>query len=69
MLEGAIVMAEEKKKIGELLVEAGLITQEQVQKVLEIQKSNPDRKFGEVVVNEGFIDKKTLTEFLLDNIK
>lgn len=59
----------EKKRIGELLLEDGIITKEQLAKVLEIQKDNPGRKFGEILIKEGMVDKKTLTNYLLTQIK
>lgn len=57
-----------KKRIGEILLDEGLITQEQLDMVLNLQKKNPQRKFGEILVTEGLIDRKTLTDYLLSHI-
>ncbi len=55
----------QKKRIGEMLIDDGLLTEEQLKKILSIQKENPERKFGEILVQEGIIDKKVLTQYLL----
>jgi type IV pilus assembly protein PilB len=62
-------MAEERKKIGEMLLDAGIITKEQLDNVLEIQKNEKDKKLGELLVSQGIIDKKTLMEYVLTQIK
>lgn len=55
----------QKKRIGEMLIDDGLLTEEQLKKILSIQKENPERKFGEILVQEGIVDKKVLTQYLL----
>lgn len=42
-------MTEKQKPFGEILVEAGVIHREQLSRVLEIQKDNPQRTVGEIV--------------------
>ena len=43
-----------RKKIGEILLEAGNIKSEDINKVLEIQKAEGmKRKFGEILMDEG----------------
>ena len=43
-----------RKKIGEILLEAGNIKSEDINKVLEIQKAEGmKRKFGEILLDEG----------------
>lgn len=51
-----------KKRIGELLVESGLITEEQLSKALESKAS--DEKLGEVLIREGCITEQQLIEVL-----
>ncbi len=58
-----------RKRIGEMLLHDGIITQEQLNWVLDFQKKNPGRKFGEILVKEGIIEKKLLMEYLLEQIK
>jgi len=52
-----------KKRLGELLVEAGLITQEQLQKALSLQKST-GKKLGEILVEQGFVTEDEIVEVL-----
>ena len=45
-----------RKKIGEILLEAGNIKSEDINKVLEIQKAEGmKRKFGEILLDEGLV--------------
>ncbi len=52
-----------KERIGRQLVRAGVITQEQLDKALDIQ-SRTGKRLGEILSKEGYIDKKVLYEFL-----
>ncbi|MBI5026325.1 MAG: Flp pilus assembly complex ATPase component TadA [Nitrospirae bacterium] len=56
-------MVLKKKPIGELLVEAGAINREQLNKALEEQRTKKGR-LGEILVDLGFISEDTLVEFL-----
>ena len=47
-------MQKVKKKLGELLIESGLITEEILEKVLILQKEK-NLKLGEAIVSEGFL--------------
>jgi len=51
------------KKIGELLVQEGLLTIEQLNRVLEEQRNSGDR-IGAALVKHGIIDEDTLLEFI-----
>ncbi|MEI6213452.1 MAG: ATPase, T2SS/T4P/T4SS family [Desulfuromonadales bacterium] len=53
------------KKIGELLVEQKLITQEQLQEALELKKVFPDQPVGQLLCKLGFI-KETDLGLVLD---
>lgn len=48
------------KKIGEWLVENGIITEEQRLSALELQKDNPERLIGELLVTQGVMGKEDL---------
>jgi len=50
-----------KKRIGEFLVEAGKVTQEQVNEALEIQKQTKE-KLGEILVGQGIISQEEINE-------
>src|SRR5512136_54131 len=52
-----------KKRIGELLVAGGLITEEQLKKALDEQKKRGG-KVGEVLVDLGFVNEHDLATFL-----
>jgi two-component system, chemotaxis family, sensor kinase CheA len=55
--------AEEKKKIGEILLEEKIITKSELDDVLKKQKKDKDKKIGEIVVEE-----KLVTEGQMKNI-
>jgi hypothetical protein len=52
-----------KPLLGEMLVEAGEITQNQLDKALEIQKDEGGL-IGIILVNLGFITEQTLVKYL-----
>jgi type II secretory ATPase GspE/PulE/Tfp pilus assembly ATPase PilB-like protein len=63
-------MIKQKIRIGDILIEKGFITQEQLQNALKIQKqSNFTKKLGEVFVDEGWIAEREFTELLADQLK
>jgi len=53
----------QRVKIGELLVETGLITEGQLQEVLERQKEDR-RRLGELVVDMGLVSESKVTQIL-----
>ena len=60
-------MARIKKKIGELLLEENLITEEQLTEALEAQKMT-GQKIGQVLVNKGFVKEEDLYKILSEKI-
>jgi type II secretory ATPase GspE/PulE/Tfp pilus assembly ATPase PilB-like protein len=58
-------VGESSKKVGELLVEQKLITLEQLQEALELQKVFPDQPVGQLLCKLGFIKESDLS-FVLD---
>lgn len=52
-----------RKRLGDLLVEEGIITEEQVQQALLSQKQT-GRKFGNTLIQLGFLTEKQMLEFL-----
>ena len=55
----------EQNLFGQILLNFNLITQEQLEKAIELQKkSNPPRLLGELLVEQGFIDDKSLKSIL-----
>ncbi len=55
-----------KKQLGELMVERGVITHEQINKALEYQKEHKDKKLllGEILVELNFATEKDIAEAL-----
>ena len=51
------------KKLGELLVEKGLITQEQCQHALDLQKKT-GKRLGQVIIEVGFLKEEDLLQVL-----
>lgn len=56
-------MAAKNKRLGDLLIDAGLITQEQLQKVLQLQKAT-GKKIGEALIDEGYVQETQIIEVL-----
>jgi twitching motility protein PilT len=55
----------EQNLFGQILINFNLITQEQLDKVVELQKkSNPPRLLGELLVEQGYLDDKSLKSIL-----
>lgn len=52
-----------KKRLGDMLIEEGLITQEQLEKALPVQK-NAGKKLGEVLVDLGFTTEDLIVDML-----
>ncbi|NPA81362.1 MAG: type II/IV secretion system protein [Epsilonproteobacteria bacterium] len=62
-------MIKNKIRLGDLLEEKGLITKEQLQKALAIQQENSyNKKLGEILVNEGYIEEKELAQILANQL-
>jgi len=52
-----------KKRLGDLLLEVGLISQEQLDEALKVQKST-GKKLGEVLISEGIVTQENIIEVL-----
>jgi type IV pilus assembly protein PilB len=52
-----------KKRIGEILIEANLVTQAQLEQALTVQKAN-GRKLGQVLMDLGMVAELALTQAL-----
>ncbi len=62
-------MLRKKIRLGDMLIEKGYISEEDLKKALEIQKAQNYRyKLGEILIQEGFINEKELTNFLSDQL-
>ncbi len=56
-----------KIRIGDMLVDAGVITQDDLQRGLELQKTS-GRKLGETLVEEGIVDDEVLARLLAEQL-
>ena len=62
-------MIQKKVRLGDLLVEEGLITKEQLELALKLQKeSGYTKKLGQILVEEGFVEQKELLKALSKQI-
>ncbi|MEA5417718.1 WecB/TagA/CpsF family glycosyltransferase [Spirulina sp. CCNP1310] len=55
-----------KKPLGLLLHEAGLLTMHQVEVLLVKQAKDPDQRFGELAIQHGWLEPKTVHFFLVE---
>ncbi len=56
-----------KKRLGEALVSAGLITPEQLERAIEIQRSS-GKRIGEVIISMGLLDEDRLGRVLAQEL-
>ncbi|HAW50457.1 TPA: hypothetical protein DCX16_05880 [bacterium] len=52
------------EKIGNLLVRAGIISQEQLNRALREQAKTPGERLGHTLVKLGYIGRKQMVDFL-----
>jgi len=57
------MIKQNRRKLGNLLLDAGIITEEQLKQVLEIQKVT-GKKFGEILVEQNIVQEKEIVEVL-----
>ena len=61
---GVIHLATRKKYLGEMLLEAGKITPEQLNFALKLQKQTKDKRLGDVLKELGYVDEHALISVL-----
>jgi hypothetical protein len=52
------------EKIGEFLQRIGVMTELQVQEVLDAQKAGDNRMFGEIAIEFGYINDEVLKKYI-----
>ena len=52
------------QRLGEFLVSIGAMSDEQVQQVLQEQQNSPDKLFGQIAIEMGFIDDAAVDRYL-----
>lgn len=61
-------MLQRKIRLGDLLVEEGLLTPEQLTKSLELQKQDPSKRLGQVIIAEGFVREEDILTALAEQL-
>lgn len=56
-------MSKGRKRLGDLLIEAGLLSGEQLEKALKVQKKT-DERLGRILLNLGYITEESMIEVL-----
>lgn len=56
-------MSTHRKRLGDLLIEAKIITEKQLEKALNLQRTT-SKKLGELLIDEGFVKEKQIIEVL-----
>lgn len=56
-------MIKARKRLGDLLLESGIITNEQLEKALSVQKKTGER-LGKVLINLGYVTEESMIEVL-----
>jgi hypothetical protein len=51
-------------RIGEFLTRIGVITEQQVQEIVNMQKAGDSRLFGEIAVELGYINDEVLQKYI-----
>lgn len=57
-------MAQQRKRLGQILEEMGIITRKQLQQALTFQQQNSGKKLGEILINLGMATSSQVTEAL-----
>ena len=52
------------EKIGEFLLRIGVMTEYQLQEVLNAQKSGDSRMFGEIAIDFGYINDEVMKKYI-----
>lgn len=58
-----------KKRMGEILVEAGLLSESQVEDVLAAQEADPHQRFGALVVERGYSSEQYIAAILAAQLR
>ena len=65
--EGRVIYARivnRRDRLGDLMVRDALITHDQLEQVIEMQRERPDRRLGELLVESGFISPSALELYI-----
>ena len=65
--EGRVIYARivnRRDRLGDLMVRDGLISNDQLMQVIDMQRERPDRRLGELLVESGFISPSALELYI-----
>lgn len=62
--EAREIQLPKKKLLGEVLVEQGILSEEDLREVLEEQRLRPDKKFGEILLEKGKVSTRDVLRAL-----
>jgi two-component system, chemotaxis family, sensor kinase CheA len=57
------------KKIGEILVDEGIISQEKLEKTLKAKGMSPEKKIGQTLIEEGIVKPKQVSQALRKQVE
>jgi len=57
------------RRMGEILVDAGLLSHEQLETALEVQRRDPQRKLGSILVERGFTGEEVVPQVLARQLR
>ena len=52
------------KRIGEYFVSLNILSFEQAEKILKVQNEYPNKKFGDIAVQLGYLNQRDVEEYL-----
>ncbi len=57
------------KKVGEILVDEGIISKDKLDEALQINKGTPDKKIGQTLIEEGIVKPKQVSQALRKQVE
>jgi len=52
------------EKIGEFLVRIQAMTRAQMEEIIKLKEITPDKLFGQIAIEKGYIDDKAIDDYL-----
>ncbi|PKN75523.1 MAG: chemotaxis protein CheA, partial [Deltaproteobacteria bacterium HGW-Deltaproteobacteria-10] len=68
-IEQGIDTGKVDKKVGEILVDEGIISKDKLDEALKINKSTPDKKIGQTLIEEGIVKPKQVSQALRKQVE
>ncbi len=68
-LEALFKQQNDRPSLGQLALELGFLTTQQVREILHIQSEGQSRRFGEIAMSLGMIKRTQLAELLMEQLE